>query len=117
MGDFEKHAEEFNIKSLVITMILGAFGFLVALAWRDAIKDTIDLFVPSGEGLIYTYIAAILVTVIAVVVAFVLLKLQNIDLIPDKYEEKVKKRIKRNKEATDEEKGKKKIKRKKRTTN
>jgi len=99
MKNFEEEAGSLNIKTIVITMILSAFGFLVALSWRDAIQQTIDLLVPSGEGLVYTYMAAILVTVIAVVVTYVLIKLQKVDIIPDKYEEKVKKRIKRKKKA------------------
>jgi len=97
MADFEEHAAKLDIKSIVITMILSAFGFLVALQWRDAIKDTIDLFVPKGEGLVYTYTAAILVTVIAVVVTYVLVKIQKTNLIPDRYEEKVRKKLKKKK--------------------
>ncbi len=87
-----------DIKGIVITMILGAFGFLVALQWRDAIKGTIDVFLPAGEGLMYTYMAAILVTVIAVVVTFVLIKLKDVDIIPDKYENRVKDKARRVKE-------------------
>lgn len=95
MAKFEEHAESFDIKSVVITMILSAFGFLVALAWRDAIQQTIDLFVPAGEGLSYTYFAAILVTVIAVIVTFILIKIQKTDLVPDKYEDRLKNKIKK----------------------
>ena len=109
MVEFEKHAASLDIKTIVITMILSALGFLTAFQWRDAIKETIDLLVPSGEGLVYTYVAAIFVTVIAVIVTFVLVKLQNIDIIPDKYEERVKKKMKRKKP---EEKAKKKGKKK-----
>jgi len=95
MVDFEEHAAKLDIKSIVITMILSSFGFLVALNWRDAIKETIDLFVPTGEGLTYTYLAAVLVTIIAVVVTFVLVKLQRANIIPDRLEEKVKKGVKK----------------------
>ena len=95
MSDFEEHVENLNIKSIVITMILSAFGFLVALAWRDAIKESIDLFVPTGEGVFYTYVAAILVTVIAVVVTFVLIKIQKTDIIPDRLEKRDRKKVKK----------------------
>ncbi|MEE9405784.1 MAG: DUF5654 family protein [Candidatus Aenigmarchaeota archaeon] len=98
MVAFENHAAKMDIKGIVITMILGAFGFLVALQWRDAIKGTIDLFLPGGEGLMYTYVAAILVTVIAVAVTFVLIKLKDVDIIPDKYENRVKDKARRAKE-------------------
>lgn len=90
MAAFEEKAAKMDVKSIVITMILSAFGFLTALQWRDAIKLTIDTFMPAGEGLVYTYIAAITVTVIAVIVTFVLIKLKDVDIIPDKYEEKMK---------------------------
>lgn len=94
---FEEHAESFDIKNIVITMILSAFGFLVALAWRDAINESIDLLVPAGEGLTYTFMAAILVTIIAVIATFILIKVQKANLIPDKYEEKVKGKLKKKK--------------------
>lgn len=97
MADFEAAAAELNIKNIVITMILSAFGFLVALAWRDAIQQTIDLLVPAGEGLTYTWVAAITVTIIAVLITFVLIKLRNADLIPDRYEEKVKNKVRKKK--------------------
>jgi hypothetical protein len=94
MANFEEQAEKMDIKGIVVTMILSAFGFLVALQWRDAIKLTIDTFLPAGEGLAYTYFAAIIVTVIAVVVTFVLIKVQQINIIPDKYEKRVKNKVK-----------------------
>lgn len=88
----QESAKRLDIKTIVITMILSALGFLVALAWRDAIQQTIDLLVPKGEGLSYTYIAAMMVTIIAVVVTIILIKLQKIDLIP---EAKLKERIRK----------------------
>ena len=91
MASFEEEAAQLNIKSIVITMVLSALGFLVALAWRDAIQQTIDLLVPKGEGLSYTYIAAILVTVIAVIITFVLIKLQKVSLIPKEMKERFRK--------------------------
>jgi hypothetical protein len=98
MAKFEEHAARLDIKSMIITMVLSALGFLVALAWRDAIQQSIELFVPRGEGLAYTYLAAIVVTIIAAAVTFVLIRLQKIDIIPDRYEEKLKKKIKIKKE-------------------
>ena len=97
MAKFEEHAAKLDVKSIVVTMILSALGFLTALAWRDAIRDTIDLFVPTGEGLTFTYFAAILVTIIAVVVTFVLVKLQKANLIPDHLEKKIKGKLRKKK--------------------
>ena len=92
---FEEHAASLDIKGIVITMILSALGFLVALQWRDAIKSTIDILVPAGEGLTYTYTATILVTVIAVIATFVLIKLKDVDIFPDKYENRMKGGVRR----------------------
>ena len=99
MGGFEEHAEKMDIKSIVITMILSSLGFLLALAYRDAIQQTIDLFVPKGEGLFYTWLAAIVITFIAVAITFVVIRLQKMDIIPDKYEEKIKRKVRKKKQA------------------
>ncbi len=93
MADFEQHAAQMNIKEIVVTMILSALGFLVALSWRDAIKETIDLFLPAGEGLFWKYVSAMGVTLIAVAVTLVLIKIRKANIIPDEYEEKIKKRV------------------------
>jgi hypothetical protein len=95
MAKFEEAAAKLDIKSIIVTMILSAFGFLVALQWRDAIKGTIDLLLPGGEGLVYTYMAAILVTIFAVIVTFVLIKFQQADIIPDRYEHRIKNGVKK----------------------
>ncbi len=91
MSSFEEEAARLNIKGIIITMILSALGFLVALSWRDVINKTIDIFVPKGEGLLWNYISAITITIIAVIITYVLVRLQRIDIIPDKYEDKLKK--------------------------
>ena len=54
----------------LVTEILGmmstAFGLVAALAWNEAIKKTIDEFIPKGQGVLSLFIYAIAVTVIAV---------------------------------------------------
>jgi len=89
----EKELKSLNVKTIVTTMILSALGFLVAFQWRDVIKETIEMMIPAGEGLIYKYAVAILITIIAVVITFVLIKFQQANIIPDKYEEKFKKKL------------------------
>ena len=95
MASFEEQAASLNIKGIIITMILSALGFLVALSWRDVIKETIEMFLPKGEGLIWKYISAISITIIAVIATIILIKLQKADIIPDEYEEKLKEKIKK----------------------
>lgn len=48
------------------------FGLVAALAWNDAIKDFIDHFIKAGSGLISKLIYAIMVTLLAVLVAYFL---------------------------------------------
>ncbi len=74
----EEHAKEMNIKAVTGTAIISAFGFIIALFWRDAIKEFIADFVPEGEGLIYSFGAAILVTIIAVIAIFLVSRWMNI---------------------------------------
>jgi len=88
--EFEQAAAKFRIKSIIITMILSALGFLVALQWKDSIKETIDLLIPAGEGLLYSYAVSIGLTVFAVIVTYILLRVEKMDLIP---EDKVKTKI------------------------
>lgn len=70
----EEKASALDFKGVAIGSIVSAFGFVVALFWRDAIKAFIDEVIPSGEGLVYQFYAAIIVTVIAVVFIFIVTK-------------------------------------------
>ncbi len=74
---FQEEAAKFNLKSIVAGSIVGALGFLVALSWRDTIQMTIDLLVPEGEGLFYSFISSILITAFAVAAAFALMKISQ----------------------------------------
>jgi len=51
------------------------FGLVVALAWNDTIQTLIDRFLSPGSGLISKIIYAIIVTLIAVWITFILGKL------------------------------------------
>ena len=91
----EQELKKLNVKTIIITTILSAFGFLVALSWRDAIQKTIDVLLPKGEGLFYNYLAALVVTIIAIIATYILIEIQKRDIIPDKYENHIKRKIKR----------------------
>ncbi len=82
----EKYAEEMELKKIVITMMLSALGFVVAFQWRDVIKETIEVFLPAGEGLIWKWFGAIAFTLIGAGMAVALIKIQKMNIIPDKYE-------------------------------
>lgn len=66
MVDIEEHAKALNMKAVMVSLIISSFGFVAALFWRDAIQELIDSIVPEGQGLLYSFGAAIMVTIIAV---------------------------------------------------
>lgn len=70
MVKIEEEAKSFNVKAVMVSLIVSSFGFVAALFWRDAIKELIAELVPEGEGLIYSFGVAILVTIIAVVAIY-----------------------------------------------
>lgn len=70
----DEQAKSLDIRGVIISLIVSAFGFVAALFWRDAIKAFIAEVVPEGEGLIFQFYAAIFVTIIAVVAIFLVTK-------------------------------------------
>lgn len=59
----------------MIALASAALGLVAALAWNDAIKETIKLLMTDDESLSAKYTYAILATAIAVVVVLVLAKI------------------------------------------
>jgi hypothetical protein len=59
----------------MIALASAALGLVAALAWNDAIKETIKLLMADDESLGSKYLYAILATAIAVIVVLVLAKL------------------------------------------
>ena len=57
-------------KKHVVTAMVAAFGFIIALVWRDAIKESINNFIANfsiiGSPAIITFYTAIITTIIAV---------------------------------------------------
>lgn len=80
MGEVEDKAKSLDIKGAIAAMIISAFGFIAALFWRDAIQELIDTLVPKGEGLFYSFIAAVVVTVIAVIVIWLMTKYATVSV-------------------------------------
>lgn len=91
MGEIEEKAKVFDIKGAIATLIISSFGFVAALFWRDAIQKLIDEIVPKGEGLLYSFIAAVAVTIIAVIVIWLMTKYATVGV---KLKSKLKQRIK-----------------------
>ncbi|PIN80679.1 hypothetical protein COV11_03525 [Candidatus Woesearchaeota archaeon CG10_big_fil_rev_8_21_14_0_10_30_7] len=66
------HAKKLKeeIKKNIITAITAAFGFMIALAWRDAIQDTVNtlatLFGFIETAYLYKFVIAMIITVVCV---------------------------------------------------
>lgn len=56
----------------VITLASAALGLVAALAWNDAIKETMKQVLGENEGLAALYTYAVLATIIAIVVVIIL---------------------------------------------
>lgn len=61
--------------------ITAAFAFLIALSWRDPIKKSVDILIIrlglSDNALLFQYISAIIVTLVAVLILMVISKDTN----------------------------------------
>jgi hypothetical protein len=74
-NEVEKVKKEFKEKTL--TLILGGFGVVAALAWNEAIKSLFETLLPKSSALIGKFIYAIIVTGIAVFVSYLLKKVSE----------------------------------------
>lgn len=63
-----------QFRTTILTVVGGAFAFVMALFWNDAIKETITMIVPTEQALLYKYAAAVLVTVMGVIALFLMAK-------------------------------------------
>jgi hypothetical protein len=77
----EESAKAMDFKGVVLGLVISSFSFVMALFWRDAIRETINQFVPAGEGLAYLYYAAIIVTIISVLAIYVMAKYMQRSII------------------------------------
>ncbi len=58
-----------EIRERILTFVGAAFGFVVGLAWNDAIKSLIEYIFPLGKGtLLIKFIYALAVTLLMAVV-------------------------------------------------
>jgi hypothetical protein len=66
----------------MIALATVAFGLLAAGAWNKFIGDAIALFLKPGSGVWASFVYAVLVTIIAIIVVQALGKLQERDIGP-----------------------------------
>jgi len=74
------HTKKFNaeIKKALNTAVMAAFGFIIALAWRDAINEYLDAVLAASpiQGKV---ISAFIITIIAVIGILITTKFLVVD--------------------------------------
>ncbi len=77
---FEEAAKRLDIRAMLVSSIITALALVVGLSWNDAVKETIAQVVPKGESLYYRYLAALIITVTAVVISYFLYRSQQVKI-------------------------------------
>ena len=77
MGINQEDFEKLNMRGIVISSIMTAFGLVVALAWKDTINATVEYLMPdSDDGTLKgMYITAVAVTALVMGLAMAVLKI------------------------------------------
>lgn len=71
-NDEKKTKVRIDLIEKLSTLVTAAFGLVAALAWNSAIQRVFEEFFGKNEGLIAQLVYAIVVTVIAVYVTFLI---------------------------------------------
>ena len=79
MGINQEDFEKLNMRGIVISSIMTAFGLVVALAWKDTINATVAYLMPDNDDgtLKGMYITAVAVTALVMGLAVLVLKVNT----------------------------------------
>jgi hypothetical protein len=70
-----------QITSQTLTLASTSLGLVAALAWNEAIKELVDVYIkpffPEGSGLLTLFVYAIFITTITVIVSLQLTKVNK----------------------------------------
>ena len=79
MGINQEDFEKLNMRGIVISSVMTAFGLVVALAWKDTINATVEYLMPDNDDgtLKWMYITAIAVTALVIGLAVLVLKINK----------------------------------------
>ena len=75
LEEIKKTEKEFREKT--VTLILGGFGLVAALAWNEAIKSLFETLFEKSNELIGKFVYAIIVTIVVVIVSLQLKKISE----------------------------------------
>jgi nitrate reductase gamma subunit len=80
MGINQDDFEKLNMRGIVISSMMTAFGLVVALAWKDTIKATVEFLMrdyADDETLMGMYVTAVAVTALVMGLAVLVLKVNQ----------------------------------------
>jgi ABC-type multidrug transport system fused ATPase/permease subunit len=79
MADFRENVDKLNVRGIILSAMMTAFGLVVALSWKDAINALVARIIPSGSGssLLGQFITASAVTLLVVVLATTVLRINR----------------------------------------
>ena len=70
-----------KIATQTISMIASSFGLVAALAWNEAIKEYVNVYIKpyfaQGSGVISLFIYALFITILTVITTYQLNKIAN----------------------------------------
>lgn len=70
-----------KIATQTISMIASSFGLVAALAWNEAIKEYVSVYIKpyfaQGSGVVSLFIYALFITILTVITTFQLNKIAN----------------------------------------
>ena len=66
---FEEDAKKLNLRAIILSSVMTAFGLVIALAWKDAINATVAYLMPDNDTstLYGIYVSAVGVTLLVTV--------------------------------------------------
>jgi len=74
----DEHIKKGDIRGVTFTALMTALAFVAGLFWNDAIRSAIEVIIPPSDKLGAKFVAAIVVTVIVVVIGVLLMKTQQL---------------------------------------
>tara|TARA_B100001964_G_scaffold30777_1_gene31901 strand:- start:135 stop:410 length:276 start_codon:yes stop_codon:yes gene_type:complete len=73
---FEEDAKKLNLRAIILSSVMTAFGLVIALAWKDAINATVAYLMPDNDTstLYGIYVSAVGVTLLVTVLAWLVMR-------------------------------------------
>ncbi|HIH78648.1 MAG: hypothetical protein CL960_02120 [Euryarchaeota archaeon] len=73
---FEENAKKLDVRAIILSSVMTAFGLVIALAWKDAINATVAYVMPNNDAstLYGVYVAAVSVTLLVTVLAWLVMR-------------------------------------------